>query len=363
MDCFDVVIVGGGPVGRVTGLALAREGFSVALIEAKDPRKKVGDTRWFALGFDTIEWLSFLGVEAEYGWIDTIHLSASQEPTPIFFHALQGDRPHLAGMISSDVLQDKLGHLSCRLSVFCPDRVTFWEDKGGGWELSLESGQCVRAPLVIGADGRSSSVRSFFSPSCHQWTFPQKAIVFTFSPFSPLSAHEHFFHGGSLALLPLPEGQGAGIWIGKPDQIPALNLNAEIQALVGSPIEWISTLSFFDVQIMHVSQTTFHRCALLGDAAHTMHPIAGQGLNVGLRNARTLIDHLTSRKRLGLDWGLGLESVRRPWKVTTLGMQAFTTGIVVGLGLYPFPGVWKTGALILNRWPGLARWMIKRATG
>lgn len=364
----DVVIVGAGPIGLALGIGLQQKSFSVTLVERFVPRAG-GDNRWFAMSYDVLQWLHTLGVPCAPSLIHTLSLSHSHKTAAVFFRADETGHPYLAGMVASKDLHAQLRHLAHDLPIFCPAILTQWRERAGGWELTLSSGETLCTPLVIGADGRDSQVRSFFTPSCYRWTFPQKAYVFTFMPLPPLVAYEHFFSGGSLALLPIPQGQGAAIWIGQGSlsssfsiQTPSM-IQAQLEDFLHQKVEILELVRPFDLYLQWVKQKVFKRCVLVGDAAQVMHPIAGQGLNVGLRNAKILISYLYEGKRKGLDWGIELENLQKQWRMPTLAMQAFTTSIVYGLSLLSIPGLWESSAFTMNHFPFLRRWMIEGASG
>jgi 2-octaprenyl-3-methyl-6-methoxy-1,4-benzoquinol hydroxylase len=360
----DVVLIGGGPIGLSLGIALHSLGFSVALVDKAFPREEGNNQRWFTLSYDVICWLQTLGIAEPESLIWKIFLSCEKKSSEITFLSSDIGHPYLGGMMSSTDLHHKLWDLArdLTLPLFCPSTLMTWRSIPSGWELHLSSGEYLCTPLVVGADGKDSQVRSFFSPSCYRWTFPQKAHLFTFEPMPAFLAYEHFFPGGSLALLPLPQEKGAGISITSGKKEGDI-IEERTGTLLGTKIHTLALSTPFDLHVQWVRQKTFHRCVLLGDAAQVMHPIAGQGLNVGLRNANTLASFLWERKGLGLDWGTGLEEVARSWRMPTLAMQAFTTGIVYGLSLHRIPTLWEGGSFVMNHCPRIRRWIMEWASG
>lgn len=371
---YDAVIIGAGPVGLVSALDLAREGFYVAVLERQSLDHLDQGERWYALGHDVWQWLQSLGISLPYCAIDRVILSSDLDQSCFTFDAAESSMDFLMSMANSQHLQKQLLHTLCtsqlRADIFWQDSVQQWHKHENSWGLELSSGQILRTPLVIAADGKSSSVRQHFHNTVTSWSFPQKAAVLTFDPMPSNVGYEHFFEDGSLALLPIPHGQGCAIWMGKylehrkNTQQQIESIQKQIVALIAQPIDNYGSCAFFDMSMQRAYPGVFYRGFLLGDALCTMHPIAGQGLNVGLRHARCTLNALKERKKLGLDWGLGLSGafMNAGYSMGWL-MQGFTAGVVYGLSLWHSRTLWRLAAWSMQRFPGLRSWMVRYASG
>jgi 2-polyprenyl-6-methoxyphenol hydroxylase-like FAD-dependent oxidoreductase len=408
---FDIVIVGAGPVGLAVAVALHQAGFSVAIIDknrvtapelhptidsffpsgCKPPASECGPrgvvegkshavpaaptspsspsapmsspaSKWFALGADVLAWFQDLGFDLPYQPIRHLILSCQGQSPNITLDSQEAGEVFLTGVIHSHHLHSQGQLLAAGMPYFCPDSIKHWEEHPTGWFLNLESGQNIRTPLVIGADGGHSGVRAFFDPTILRCDFRQKAVVFRLDCVAMGWSYEHFFPHGSLAVLSLLDGKGAGIWIGPALDVAHLNMQQVIYDRLGIHSAIVGPISIFDVHGHWVGQKIFHRCVLIGDAAHAIHPIAGQGLNLGLRNGRLLVNHITERRRLGLDWGLGLGNLSHRWGIQTTAMQLGTTGLVHTL-CGADPRMWWSIGGNLMRLGWARKWLIRTAAG
>ena len=370
---FDCLILGAGPVGMVCALALRQKGFSVAWVEATAPQLDpkacdTEDSRCFALSHDVLTFLHAVGVDCPYVPIHRVMLSHAKDQNPSHpygFSSEEGNVPFLGTVIPSSMLWKNLRTLCHDIPQYCPATVRTWEKTSKGWNLILDTGDSLKASLVLGADGRHSAMRARFAPAGRGWTFPQKALVFSFAPFSLTCAYEHFFSGGSLALLPLPNDTGTGVWIGPPQDLESLNLKEAVSDLLGNPIACIRAQQVFSLSCQRFSPITFYHAVLLGDAAQVLHPIAGQGLNVGLRGVQFLVQHLSHQRALGLDWA-SMSSLRiyeHHWKKHSWPLYALSNALVYGLSLKNIPGLWLLASAGLQHSSRFRRWLAYHAAG
>jgi 2-polyprenyl-6-methoxyphenol hydroxylase-like FAD-dependent oxidoreductase len=214
-------------------------------------------------------------------------------------------------------------------------------------------------------------VRSFFQPKTSTWDFGQKACVFMAQGIDRGHAYEHFFPGGALALLAIDDGadaarlgKGVGIWIDRTQNVSSMDQRlAPMMHTVApgsTPVD--GTYRWFPVTGQWVHNPFFHRCVLVGDAACVIHPLAGQGLNIGLRMAQRLCDHVLLRRRTRCDWGQCLDSLFWPFYTIAGTMQMATYGMAHGLSLQSWDRAWTWGARLANAFP-VVKDVILRASG
>jgi len=365
LNLYDVAVIGAGPVGMATALALHQAGFSVVMVDNRPEytqRQGLDPSKWFALGPDVLGWFQDLGFVLKYQPITQLKLSCQGQDPPIVLDSYEANEPFLTGVVHSQDLSAQ-GHALCQnIPVFSLDYVVQWCQNPSFWHLQLASGACMRALLVVGADGGQSGVRAFFDPVVVRADFRQKAVVFLLESVPKGWSYEHFFPQGSLAVLSLLDGKGAGIWIGPEKDSIGLDISGVVEDMLGISSPTTGRVSVFDVHGHWVGQKIFNRCVLIGDAAHAMHPIAGQGLNVGLRNARMLVDQIVHRRSLGLDWGLGLDALRHRWGMPTLSMQLGTSFLVSALCGNAPKVWWKVGARVMQ-FSWARNWLVHTAAG
>ncbi|MEO6697191.1 MAG: UbiH/UbiF/VisC/COQ6 family ubiquinone biosynthesis hydroxylase [Gammaproteobacteria bacterium] len=337
---YDVVIAGGGIVGATLACALDGEGLRVAVIEARPPEDSTDktDPRVSAISRGSVQILESLGV-----WPAV----AARRVSP--FRAMQVWDASGSGNIhfdSADIGMDTLGyivennvmlaalwerlHNSTTIDVHCPARITtaIWEE--GRVTLTLDDGRELDARLLIGADGADSTVRRLAGITTRGWDYHQTALVATLRTSHPHheTAWQRFLPGGPLAFLPLVDGSSSIVWTLPPEQaarLRALNEDAfikELQEAVGVPpahgyeglglgtiLETGPRLSF-PLRLIHADQYVKPRLALIGDAAHTVHPLAGQGVNLGISDAAALAEVVSEARAQGKDIG-ALRVLRR----------------------------------------------------
>ena len=362
--CYDVVVVGAGTVGMAVALALHQAHFSVALVD-HHPRDMFaldhGSSKWFALGADNLAWFQQLGFNLSYQPITHLALSCQNQERKIILNAAEAQEDFLTGVIGNQILHTTGRALCQKIHGFFSNTLTHWQDQNRVWQLELSHGQVLETPLVIAADGGHSGVRAFFNPVVARWDFQQKAVVFRLHGVPTGWSYEHFFPKGSLAVLSMEQGQGAGIWIG-PDDETEDNILSMVHQELGIDARISDVSGRFEVKGHWVDQTLFHRCVLIGDAALAIHPIAGQGLNLGLRHGRLLVHHMIERRRLGLDWGLGLGSLRHSWGIPNMSMQLGTWALVGALCGKEASWWWSLGSTIMEQ--SWARtWLMHTAGG
>ncbi|MCC3861682.1 UbiH/UbiF/VisC/COQ6 family ubiquinone biosynthesis hydroxylase [Pseudemcibacter aquimaris] len=347
----DVLISGGGVVGMTLGYALAEHGVSVSLVDAIDIEASLSDEfdgRSYAISYAPYVMLKTIGLWDKIGHeaqpIDEIHVTDGESPVFLHFDEKElGDGP-LGQMVEVRHIRAGLydavkGHKN--ITLYAPDKIVSTENIAGGVDIVLESGAKIKAQLLIGAEGRKSDLRAENGIKVRNWDYKQTGIVTTVEHELPHQgiAHEKFYPSGPFAILPLKGNRSSIVWCEPPERaktIMGLNeagFNAELKKKFGDflgNVESIGLRWSYPLSMQLADDYTAERFCLVGDAVHGIHPIAGQGFNLGLRDIAALTEVLIDGKRIGADLGSELVLERYVhWRRTdnnmlALGMDGLT---------------------------------------
>jgi len=344
---FDIVIVGGGLAGLALAAALRRSSLSVALVEERLPVfPDEWDSRVYAISPANARFLEALGV---WSHLDAARMEAVRAMEihgdaggRLDFTAYDSGVSELAWILESSVMQRELWETVKRqgnLSLHCPARpevLTFGSDTA---QLTLDDGHSLSAQLIVAADGAESWTRSAAGISVRFDPYDQVGVVANFAVEQPHrgTAFQWFRHDGVLAWLPLPGNRISMVWSAPEDhgrELLALDPSAlctrvaEAGSLRLGALELITAPSGFPLRLMRAPQTVAPRLALIGDAAHTIHPLSGHGINLGFQDAQVLADVLCGKPG-HVDCGdLGLlRSYERARKEQVVTLQTVTDSL------------------------------------
>jgi 2-octaprenyl-6-methoxyphenol hydroxylase len=328
MQRADVIILGGGLVGLSLAIALDRHGVSTIVVDPADPATQIApsyDGRATAISSSSWRMLETIGVaERLHGVtcaIRAIRVTEGLKPGGIAFEPGEEDDP-LGIMVENRLLRAALRDTALaseRLELLMPARPAEVVRDGTGVRVALADGRLVAAPVLVGAEGRNSPTRTAAGIQVAQWRYDHVAIVATIAHerSHEATAWEIFYPSGPFAILPMLAGddgrpRSAIVWsVRARDAAPTLALPEralahEIEKRMGGflgAIELTGPRFNYPLGFHHAATITAERLALVGDAAHGIHPIAGQGLNLGFRDAAALAEVLVEGARLGLDLG------------------------------------------------------------
>jgi 2-octaprenyl-6-methoxyphenol hydroxylase len=345
---LDIIIVGNGVTGGTLACALAKQGLKVALVEQNSPQSPPpSDGKSFALSRSSQSLLSALSIWEDLG-----------DTTPIrIIHTSDGVLPQWVEYTEEDVGGGPLGYVveSTRLksavldhvlsykniTLHAPASVVRLERTASHVLIETSEGMVLKAPLCVASDGRFSMIREDAQIPLRQWSYDQTAIVCTMGHTLPHDnrAFEHFLPSGPLALLPRPGNTSGLVWSIEKEQADRLlslspeDFAKELQDQFGPSLGIFTLISerwSYPLSVCLPKRFIDTRLALLGDAAHTFHPVAGQGLNVGLRDVATLTEVLCEAFGLGLDIGSShvLERYQKRRRADVFSMTFLTDGLV-----------------------------------
>lgn len=384
----DIIIIGGGLVGMTLALALDFHGLDVAVVDSADLPKTIAPTfdgRTSAIASASARMLEAIdlgpALEGHGCPINEIRVTDGLSPLHLHFDATHGDSGPLGYMFENRRLRAVLIEAAAarKLKVHAPARYTRVERDGARATVELADGIRLMAPLIIAADGRRSPLRDAAGIRIATWRYDQTAIVTTIEHEVPHGniAFELFYPTGPFAILPmLPGNRSAIVWTVKQEDAAAyLGLSerailAEIDKRTGGflgTLALAAPLSSFPLGFHHAERYVDQRFALVGDAAHGIHPIAGQGLNMGLRDVAAMTQVLVEGARIGLDIGDAqlLERYQR-WRRLDNGMVAGVTDLLnrlFGLPGRPAATVRRLGLAAVQRVPPLKRFFMQEARG
>lgn len=329
MKNVDVLVCGGGMVGLTLGLALAQGGLTTLVADVMPVPASLApqfDGRVSALAYASVRMLSALkvwpGLEHDAQPIREILVTDGKagkpaSPFSLHFDAAEVGAPQLGAIAENRHIRTALHgavQAAPNLQLLAPASVKSLTPDDGGVVAAFADGTQVRAKLAVAADGRDSPLRAQAGINVVGWAYPQTGIVATVEHEKPHHgvAYEHFLPSGPFAILPMTGNRSSLVWTENKKKAPALlaldeaGFNAELSARFGDHLgaakaagpRWSYPLSF------HIARNfVAPRLALAGDSAHGIHPIAGQGLNLGLKDAAALAEVLLDAARLGQDIG------------------------------------------------------------
>jgi 2-octaprenyl-6-methoxyphenol hydroxylase len=384
----ELAIVGGGLSGLLLGVACAAEGIETVVIDRQAPAAITGvsyDGRTTAVAYGSKQVMSGIGLwpalapQAEP--IREIRVADGGSPLFLHYdHRELGDAP-LGYIVENRRLRQALfdrAQALDALTLLAPAGVTGCDRDAGGASLTLSDGRRLRAALVIGADGRNSPLREAAGIRAFRKTYGQTAIVCTVRHEVPHRgvAVEHFRSAGPFAILPMQGNRSSIVWTERSadaQRILALNAAAFQRALARRFGDHLGALVIegerwsYPLSLMHAERYTAPRLALIGDAAHVIHPIAGQGWNLGVRDVAALAELLVDAARLGLDLGADslLERYERWRRVDNLMLTAVTDGLnrLFTMEMPPVRLVRDLGLAAVNRAPTAKRFLMRHAMG
>ena len=324
---YDVVVLGGGLIGSTMALALESQGFRVALIDALAPEVHTDpafDGRAYAVSTGSRNLLDALGL---WGSVDAHaqpvrHISVADRcPGPVAPASLHFDPAETGDGSLGWIIEDRWLRLTVQQAVagsgirhLAPAKVISVERETASARLTLADGGALTASLVVACDGRGSATARAAGIQYLDWSYQQTGLVSAIEHELPHEgqAHQAFFPGGPFAVLPLPGNRSSLVWSdteARAREIAALDdaaYIAEIKARVGSRLGTLSLTGrrwAYPLGLSLAMSYAAPRLVVAGDAAHGVHPIAGQGLNMGLRDVAALAEVLVGGARLGLDPG------------------------------------------------------------
>ncbi len=390
---FDVAIVGGGISGTTFAAILGDAGLTVALIERQPPAALEGtayDGRTTAITYGSRKVLEAAGLWDDLAPdacpIDDIRVADGASPLFLHFDSREvGDDP-LGSILENRVIRKSLHRRINAIKTvtqIAPATVAGLDTAGSLARVTLADGREIAADLIIGADGRDSFIRGAAGIGTIGWAYKQHAIVTVMGHELPHEnvAVENFLPAGPFAMLPMtdaPDGthRSSIVWTDHVDAVPlyakleAAAFAAELQARAG---EWLGRVweigprFTYPLQLRHAKRYVGQRVALIADAAHVIHPIAGQGLNLGMRDIALLSELLVDQRRLGLDLGdpMLLRRYERARRMDNIAFSA-TTDILDRLFSNDIPPIAlarRVGLGAVNRVPPLRRFFMRRAMG
>ncbi|HZY50015.1 MAG TPA: FAD-dependent monooxygenase [Devosia sp.] len=388
-DSYDVIIVGGGPVGLCQALALTRfqRGLRVALLDRR-PFSVPNDKRAFALSAGVRRVLEALGVwsalSAEATPIRAMKISDSGSgdiSRPVFL-TFEGDvapgEPY-AHMVPNRVLTAALLEaVKDHADLIAPVEVTGYTAEPATATLSLKDGRVLRAPLIVAADGAMSALRQMAGIGVVSHDYRQSGIVTTIAHQLPHegTAFEHFRPAGPFASLPLSGNRSSLVWTESTEEaarlkaLPLEQAAVEIEAAMGSSLGKVTVeegLQSFPLKLQLAREFVAPRLALIGDAAHVIHPLAGQGLNLGLKDVAALAESVIEAMRMGLDHGSAdvLAGYQQWRRFDTALMAAVTDNLnrLFSNDMAPVRALRDVGMGLVDRFAPVKSALIGRAAG
>jgi 2-octaprenylphenol hydroxylase len=386
IQTYDIAVVGGGLLGKTSALALAQSGLRVALLASPAPAAPTPDgydSRVYAFSSSSQALLEQLRV---WPALDRARL------TPVFdmrvfgdalaqlhFSAFQAAVPQLAWIVESGLVERALdAALGFQPNVtWIAQRAQALTVDAKAATLTLDSGASLQARLVVGADGAHSWVRSQTEAQVKQRDYRQTGVVANFRAALPHgeTAYQWFSHGEIIALLPLPDQHVSLVWSAESVHAQALlalepaQLAAQVEQAVGSKLgalECVTPARGFALVLQEVDRLIAPRIALVGDAAHTIHPLAGQGMNLGMRDVASLVDVVAQREPFRDPGDLIL--LRRYERSRRADIQKLVIATDGLHRLFAAPGSMVRGArnlgmsLVASQ-PLIKRWLVSSALG
>ena len=315
---FDVVVVGSGLVGASLALALESAGLNLALIEAQPPQPGADaadwDSRVYAISPGSAAFLARCGVWQELDMtrvsrVEAMRVFGDDGRSELDFSAYDAGLRELALIVENRELQRVLWGALKRaqhVAVMAPATCKALTLAAQAAQLELSDGRVLSSRLIVGADGADSWVRAQTAIAVETRRYHQTAVVANFAITRPHrgTAYQWFRHDGVLALLPLPGERVSMVWSTREEDAARLiefareDLVAQVAAAsngVVGELQLITPAAAFPLRLQRVRQLALPRLALIGDAAHNVHPLAGQGVNLGFRDARQLAQVLMER--------------------------------------------------------------------
>lgn len=339
-ESYDIVIAGAGLTGAAFALAAAQGGLKVVMVDPQPFDAQLAPTfdgRSTAIAFSTFRMLDALGLGEDLRphacRMDHILVTdgrrpgaASPAPSPAF---LRFDADEIGGRTGGEPLGYLVENRRIRVAlaeavmragieVRAPASVASVTTDVGKATVTLADGSVLTAPLVVGAEGRGSTVRRAAGIETVGWTYGQSGVVATVRLGRDHGnvAHEYFLPSGPFAILPLTDQRASLVWTESTRRGEALRsasdeaFHAHLMRRFGEFLEGVTVEGprfVYPLLLSLAEKLIAPRIALIGDAAHGVHPIAGQGLNMGLKDAAALAEVLAEAARLGED--LGSETV------------------------------------------------------
>lgn len=390
----DILVIGGGLVGGAAARALSEAGFSVVVVDGSAPWDATSaafDGRASAVAAASERLLSHIGVWPHLAphVAPILEIRVADGKSPLFLHydhedvgegplGYLAENRHIRGALQSALDEDP------GVRFVQPMQVTALERTPSGVEAVLADGSLVTAKLAIAADGRGSKIRDAAGIRLTSWQYPQHAIVCTVEHERPhgFIAHEHFLPAGPFAILPLkgtperPACRSSIVWTERADQAEAmiaLSDDAFMTELARRFGDFMGEISVVGPRFRHPLGLQFgdtsikERLVVIGDADHGMHPIAGQGLNMGYRDVAALVDILADAAKLGLDIGGAptLQRYRRWRRFDNTMMLAVTDGLnrLFSNDIAPIRVARDLGLAAVDRLPMLKKTLMRSAMG
>lgn len=386
----EILISGGGFAGLALGIALAEAGYEACVVEAGDLDAALApefDGRVSAIAPDVrrmLETLDVWGGIAEFQTVTDIVVSGGTLEgggSPFFLHVGEGDGDAPAfDMVENRHLRAALLARARRTAglILRPGTRITGAASAAAVTATLSTGDSLSARLLVAAEGRDSPLRAAYGIKTSGWSYRQWGIVCTVEHERPHEgvAQEYFLPSGSFAILPMTGNRSSLVWAEREDLAPGflalddIDFNAEIARrftdFLGAT-RVVGPRFGYPLSTQLARDYIARRFALIGDAAHVVHPLAGQGLNLGLRDAAALAEAIADAGRLGLDIGSAapLDAYQRRRRIDAALMAATTDALnrLFSNDIAPLRALRETGLGLVNAVPVLRRLLARAAAG
>jgi len=385
---YDLAIVGGGIIGLTLACALKDSGLKVLLIEARVQSAAVSKGQAYAVQLISSRIFQGIGVWdkilPQIATFNQIRLSDSDYPGVVQFHPTDLGTEDLGYVAEHQALLQPLQEFlqECpNVKYLCPAEVVKTEYLPDGVAIDIKIGeeiQTIRSLLLVAADGSRSRIREAAGINTRGWQYWQSCIVAFVKPEKSHNniAYEKFHASGPFAILPLPGNRCRIVWTAPHAEAKAIcalddeQFLAELRRRYGDQmgeLELLGDRFVFPVQLMQSDRYVQSRLALIGDAAHCCHPVGGQGLNLGIRDAAALAQVLKTAHQQGEDIGdiqilLRYESWRKQENLTILGFTDLLDRMFSNTFL-PIVVVRRIGLWVMQRVPLVKVFALKLMVG